>query len=329
MNDDIDPCAADFVEHTRYLFVDLVQARAIAGAARPALRTVFRKVHGVASGSLSFDDDRPDWTRRGIFAGSAYRCWMRFSSDIPPDADDEANGTLGLGVKLFGAPSPTLATVDPEAPTADLLFQNHDVFFVDTGADMCRFTDLSLKGEVEEWFEGHPETKQILADMAKREESVLAATYSSTLPYACGAGTAVKYRLVPQQAGPSRADPIDKDRLRTDLLLRLREGPAAFTFELQRPEPGFVPDLERATQRWLKVNAHFASIGTLVLDQQDVTVEGQGAYGENLTFSPWRVPVENQPLGSIAESRRAAYPSSAAQRHVVNGIPEAEPHRPR
>ena len=329
MNDDIDPCAADFVEHTRHLFVDVAQARAIAAGGRPALRAVFRKVHGVASGWLRFEDDRPDWTRHGIFAGNAHRCWMRFSSDVPPDADDGGNGTLGLGIKLFGAPSPSLAVVDPDAPTADLLFQNHDVFFVDTGADMCRFTDLSLKGKAKEWFAAHPETEQILADMAKHEDSVLAATYSSTLPYACGTGTAVKYRLVPQQAGPSRAEPIDKDRLRTDLRLRLSEDPAAFAFELQRPELGFIPDLDRATQRWPEADAPFVAIGTLVLDQQDMSVEGQGAYGENLAFSPWRVPEENRPLGSIAESRRAAYPSSAAQRHGVNGIPEAEPHRPR
>lgn len=329
MSDDSDACAADFAEHTRHLFVDVAQARAIAAGGRPALRAVFRKVHGVASGWLRLAEDRPDWTRHGIFAGNAYRCWTRFSSDIPPDAGDEENGTLGLGIKLFGASSPSLAVVDPEAPTADLLFQNHDVFFVDTGADMCRFTDLSLKGRAEEWFEVHPETKQILADMAKHEDSVLTATYSSTLPYACGAATAVKYRLVPQQAGPSRAEPGDKDRLRTDLRLRLGEGPAAFAFELQRPEPGFMPDLDCATQHWPEADAPFVSIGTLVLDQQDVTAEGQGAYGENLAFSPWRVPEANRPLGSIAESRRAAYPSSAAQRHKVNGIPEAEPHRPR
>ncbi len=322
-------CAADFVEHTRHMFVDVVQARAIAAGERPAHRAVFRKVHGIVSGNLTLDPERPESTRQGIFAGESYRCWLRFSSDVRPDADDAENGTIGLGIKLFGTHFSTLAAIDPAAPTADLLFQNHDVFFVDTGMDMCVFTDLALQGKDGDWYETHPETKRILDEMAKPEESVLTATYSSTLPYACGDEMAVKYRLVPLQSGPTQASSGDRDRLRSDLVSRLLTTPAGFTFELQCPSPGFTPDLDRATVPWSIADAPFTAVGRLTLDQQDVSVEGQAAYGDNLAFSPWRVPEANRPLGSIAQSRRAAYPSSAALRHRVNGIPEAEPHEPR
>lgn len=325
-----DPCAQDFVEHTRHMFVDVAQGGAIASGKRPVRRAVFRKAHGIVKGTLSLIADRPDWTRKGGFMGDRqFPCWARFSSDVRPTEPDSANGTIGIGIKLFGAVGTTLADIDPAAPTMDLVLQNHDVFFVDTGMDMCVFTDLALAGRDEEWFAAHPETKRILDEMAKREESVLTATFWSTLPYRCGPDIAVKYRLRPTSTGPSLAPDADANRLRTDLRERLRAGPASFVLELQAPLPGRSLPVDQATLRWEEADAPFTPIGTLELHRQDVDEEGQEAYGDNLAFSPWRVPEDNAPLGSIAASRRRAYPASAAVRHRVNGVPDAEPHGPR
>lgn len=324
-----DPRKTDFVEHTRHLFVDVAQASDISKGGRPANRAVFRKMHGIASARMVLDSSRPAEFCAGIFARDAYDMWVRFSSDVAPDADDAENGTIGVGMKLFGTTPPTLASVDPEAPTADLLLQNHDVFFVDTGFDMCVFTDLALRGKIDDWFKDHPETKQILADMAKHEESVLTATYWSVLPYDCGNAGPVKYRLRPLQGDPNRAPSGDANRLRSDLAVRLLAEPAAFAFEIQKPNSGAGLPVDRATVRWNEADAPFVPVARIEFPQQDVRAEGQASYGDNLTFAPWRVPAANKPLGSIAESRRAAYPSSAAKRHFVNGIPDAEPHTPR
>ncbi|MFA6115196.1 MAG: hypothetical protein WC729_14450 [Sphingomonas sp.] len=324
------PCAQDFVEHTKHMFVDVAQGGDIARGYRPARRAVFRKVHGIVKGVLALDPSRPGWTRQGIFANDTqFACWARFSSDVGPTEPDSGNGTIGFGIKLFGTSAPTLAEIDPDAPTADLLFQNHDVFFVDTGMDMCVFTDLALAGRDSEWFAQHPETKQILDDMTKREESAVTATYWSTLPYRCGPDVAVKYRLRPLATGASSAPDSDPNRLRSDLHARLLAAPASFVLELQTPLPGTSLPIDRATQRWEEAAAPFVAIGTLELSCQDVNAEGQESYGDNLAFSPWRVPEANAPLGTIAASRRRAYPASAAARHQVNGIPEAEPHTPR
>ena len=329
MAPETDPCRADFAEHTRHLFVDIAQTAEIAKGGRPARRAVFRKTHGVVSGTMFLDPSRPTEFRAGILAGERYDLWLRFSGDVPPDSHDAANGTIGIALKLFGIAEPTLARVDPNAPTADLILQNHDVFFVDTGYDMCKFTDLALKGRIDEWFNDHPETKQILADMAKREESVLTATYWSILPYACGSIGAVKYRLRPMQSGSSQAPDEDPNRLRSDVTQRLMAGSAAFIFEIQQPVAGSSLPIDKATVRWSEVDAPFVAIGRIEIAQQDVRAEGQEIYGDTLAFPPWRVPAANQPLGSIAESRRSAYPSSAAKRHYVNGSPDAEPHSPR
>jgi hypothetical protein len=324
-----EPCGADFAEHTRHLFVDVAQARAIASGRRPARRAVFRKLHGVVHGQLELDPERPAWTRQGLFARDAFDCWGRFSSDVPPDADDVGNGTIGFALKLFGAPTPSLASIDPGAPTADLVLQNHDVFFVDTGEDMCRFTDLSLAGRGHEWDAAHPETTRILAEMAKHEPSLRSATYWSVLPYACGPDRAVKYRLrggTPPPPSPAGADP---NRLATDLAQGLAAGEATFALEIQTARAGVSLPVDRATIRWEEAEAPWTPLGRLVLPQQDINEEGQATYGETLSFSPWRTPEANRPLGSIAQSRRLAYPSSAAQRYRVNGVPDAEPHAPR
>jgi hypothetical protein len=326
---ELDPCRADFVEHTRHLFIDVAQGGEISRGGRPARRAVFRKTHGVASGRMLLDPSRPDDFRVGIFAHERYDLWLRFSSDVAPDADDAENGTIGVALKLFGIDGPTLASNDPTAPTADLIFQNHDVFFVDNGFDMCRFTDLALKGRINEWFNDHPETKRILVDMVKREESVLTATYWSVLPYACGSMAAVKYRLRALQNGPSQAPDEDSNRLRSDVAQRLKNGSATFVFEIQTPASGSSLPVDSATVRWGELDAPFLAIGRVEIAQQDIHTEGQEEYGDTLAFSPWRVPLANRPLGSIAESRRSAYPSSAAKRHYVNGTPEAEPHSPR
>ena len=324
-----DPCKVNFVERTRHLFVDVAQAGAIGTGARPARRAVFRKTHGVVYARLNLDPARPASLRAGLFSYDSYEAWVRFSSDVAPTESDADLGTIGIGIKLFGVGSPTLADIDPDSPTGDLLLQNHDVFFVDTGPDMCSFTDLALKGRVDEWYATHPRTKEILAEMKKREESVLTTVLWSVLPYACGDIPAVKYRLLPRSTGPSLSPDSDPNRLRSDLKQRLLAGGATFDFALQIPRDGISPPVDQATVRWGEVDAPFTVVGTLDIPKQDVGVEGQETYGDTLAFAPWRVPEANRPLGSIAESRRAAYPSSAATRHRVNGTPDAEPHIPR
>ena len=328
MNEQVDPCR-DYVEHTRHQFVDVVQGHAIASGVRPVRRAVFRKTHGVVHANMTLDPARPEDIRHGIFDADEYSVWIRFSSDIAPTDSDSVNGTIGIALKLFGVSPPTLAEVDPNAPSADLLLQNYDVFFVDTGYDMCVFTDLSLKGREEEWYEHHPETKSILAAMQKREVSLLTATYWSVLPYACGHERAVKYRLSPLSGGSSLAPDSDPNRLRLDLAESLTRHASTFILSIQVPRPGINPPLDRATVRWTEADAPFIPAARIDIPAQNINTEGQETYGDALAFSPWRVPEVNRHLGSIAESRRRAYPSSASQRHRVNGQINAEPHAPR
>lgn len=226
-------------------------------------------------------------------------------------------------MKLFGVTGPTLATDNPLATTADLIFQNSDIFFVDNAHDMAA---ISSGAEAKAFVASHLRTTRILAEMAHPEHSILAARYSSTLPYALGKAV-VKYRLVPETSftGTPGASP---NYLAEDLATRIAAGPAAFLLEAQLFVDDSVTPIDRATERWDEAVSPFRTVARLEVAAQDINQDGQAAYGESLAFSPWRTLRENRPIGSIADARRIAYPASATVRRSTNGQSMEEPERP-
>jgi hypothetical protein len=317
-------CHIEPIEQTRYLFVDAFQLVRIKKGEKPAERAVFRKQHGVAKARLSVLASCPAAFRVGLWAGGPYVAWMRWSSDAPPNTADQENSTLGLAVKLFGVQGRTLATDDPLATNADLLFQNSDIFFVDNIHEMCAISDDDNAFEA-----NHKRTSIILDKMKKRESSVLTAQFSSTLPYALG-DAIVKCRLVAAPpTGPAGTPGSTPNYLAEDLKQRLQAGPAAYLLEAQSFVDQSVTPIDRATVHWKESIAPFVTIARIDIDAQDIDAPGQSAYGESLAFSPWRTLHENRPLGSIADARRVAYPSSAAVRRSLNGQPMQEPKNPR
>src|SRR4051794_18264284 len=160
-------CAADPIASLKAMFVDVIMGQRIAAGQDPALRPVFLKPHGVAGATFTVRPDLPEELRVGIFAGTAYRAWVRFSSDTVPTAPD-LKTTCGIAIKLFGVDGPKLLTPDEDAPTHDLLAQNHDVFFVDTARDMCEFTKAGVvDGDYGPYLAAHPTTARILDEMSK------------------------------------------------------------------------------------------------------------------------------------------------------------------
>jgi hypothetical protein len=317
-------CHIEPIEQTRYLFVDKFQLVRIENGEKPAERAVFRKQHGVARAKLSIVGSCPAKLREGLWAGGPYVAWVRWSSDAPPNAADQENNTLGFAIKLFGVQGRTLATDDPLAMNADLLFQNSDIFFVDNAREMCAISDNDAAFEA-----NHKRTSLILQEMRKQESSVLTARFSSTLPYALG-DNIVKYRLVSTPpTDPGGTPGSTPNYLAEDLKRRLLTGPAAYLMEVQSFVDESVTPVDRATVRWEEAIAPFVPIARIDIEAQDIDAPGQSAYGESLAYSPWRTLHENRPLGSIADARRIAYPSSAAVRRSLNGQPMQEPKDPR
>ena len=163
----------------------------------------------------------------------------------------------------------------------------------------------------------------------KPEASVLIARFSSTLPYALG-DSIVKYRLVSvPPTDPAGSPGVTPNYLAEDLKRRLLAGPASYLLEAQSFVDESVTPIDRATVRWEEAIAPFVAIAKIDISAQDIDAPGQSAYGESLAFSPWRTLHENRPLGSLADARRVAYPSSAAVRRSLNGQPMQDPKDPR
>jgi hypothetical protein len=313
------------IEDIRASFIDKFQRKRIEGGEKPAERAVFRKQHGVAKGTLTVADTCPTNFRIGLWAAGPYDVWMRWSSDAPPDIPDQKNNTLGFALKLFGVKGPTLATDNPLSSTADLIFQNSDIFFVDNAQEMAA---ISSDEESNAFITVHRRSRQILNEMEKEEKSLVAARYSSTLPYALGEAI-VKYRLVSTQPLDAEAPGPSPNYLAEDLKKRLSAGAVSFVMEAQQFVDDSVTPIDRATERWDETTSPFIAVARLDIPAQDIDQPGQAAYGEGLAYSPWRTLYENRPLGSIADARRISYPASAAVRRSLNGQSMQEPDQPR
>jgi len=312
------------IEDIRASFIDKFQRRRIEAGEKPAERAVFRKQHGAAKGKLTVANECPSKFRKGLWQGGPYDVWMRWSSDVAPNIPDQNNNTLGFALKLFGVKGPTLASDNPLASTADLIFQNSDIFFVDNAQEMAA---ISSEDETNAFTAIHKRSLLILNEMAKEEKSLAAARYCSTLPYAVGEEI-VKFRLIAAQ--PVQTDPPgpSPNYLAEDLKKRLKAGAIGFVMEAQSFVDNSVTPIDRATERWEEAISPFVPVARLDIPAQDIDQVGQAAYGESLAFSPWRTLYENRPLGSIADARRISYPASAAVRRSLNGQPMEEPDHP-
>ncbi|WP_287262796.1 hypothetical protein [Moorena sp. SIO3A5] len=320
-------CEENPIECLKMMFVDMVQMGRIEEGQCPARRPVFLRLHGVAHGSLEVVSDLPENLQVGLFnnPGKSYPVWVRYASDIP-DGVPDLKSTVGIGIKVFDVEGEKILTPDEHAPTMDLLLQNIDIFFVDNAKDMCEFTQASFSGESEQWLKEHPETAEILEEMAKEVPSVLETNLWSAMPFHFGENDFCKYKLVPEVV-PTGPDPDygDSNYLHADLVQRLQNGEAKLKFFVQlRTNPGTMP-IDRATVRWEESQSSPIHVATLVLPQQDITARGQAEYGETLSFHPWRTLKAHEPVGSIAEARKVAYQASAELRRNVNGEPIGEP----
>lgn len=310
--------------------MDYAQGVALARGRDPATRPVFLRLHGVAHGRFVVAENLSPDLRVGVFGQKAeYPVWVRFSGDIQPGSPD-LKGTAGVAIKLFGVEGKKLLAPEQDAPTHDFLLQNHDVFFTDTAKDMCEFTCQSLNGKFDEYVAAHPVTGQVLKDMEKVVDSVLANPYWSGLPYRFSKEKYVKYKLEPEVT-PAVDKPDDGDPfyLRNDLHARLKTSEARFRFLVQFQKDEETMPLDRATVRWDETASKPIHVATLILPRQDLDTRGQSTYGENLAFNPWHALHEHEPVGSIAAARKMVYQASANVRRDFNAVPLGEPEEPR
>lgn len=303
------------------MFVDLILQGRINAGQCPVLRPVFQKLHGVATCRLEMRSDADPVYRAGLFAAEGHAGWIRFSSDTTETATG-FRSTVGVGLKLWDIAGGTVLD-GPDGRTADFIFQNHPVFFVDNALEMCRFIRAGVvESDYNLYLADHPQTSAILADMAKPLASVLASDYWTILPAALGNRYA-KLRLSPTlDLPPPGQPPADRDYLARDLADRLAAAPARFVMSVQlQTDPAAMP-LDRAMVRWDETASPFVEIADLTIGQQSLAPESES---DRLAFNIFRVPQDHAPQGTLAEARRHVYRHSAEVRRTANALPDREP----
>jgi L-Lysine epsilon oxidase N-terminal/L-lysine epsilon oxidase C-terminal domain len=325
-------CATGSTQRLDEMFVGLVQADRLALGQSPAERVVFRKLHGVAHGTLEMRSDLPELMKVGVFAYKSLPAWIRFSSDTSPTSTD-LGSTLGVGLKLWGVAGPN--ALGEACDVADFVMQNYPVFFVDNAEEMCAFTYAGVvQHNYDSYLKTHPKTNGILNAMAAQiAGSVLTTQYWAILPFTFGADNLARYTLVPEPP-PAGAPSVnvpndDPNYLAADLAHRLISSPYRFTFMVQTVPRSANPPLDEATKEWPTDQYPYVPVATLVLPQQDIGLRGQADYGQQLAFNIWRTPVSQTPQGSIAGARKVVYNSGANLRHDANGQPLQQPIAPR
>jgi hypothetical protein len=318
-------CGSDPIASLKNMFVDRTQMTRVLAGQCPVHRAVFLKPHGVVKATFTIEPNLDESLKVGIFKGTSYDAWVRFSSDTVPGNPD-LKTTLGIGIKLFGVTGEKLLEADQHAPTADFILQNHDVFFVDTAKDMCEFTYAGvINHDYDSYLDKHPITNQILDDMAKTVASVAVSDYWSGLPYHFG-DRYVKYKLSPVDPAPAPAIPSNNpDYLYDELKQRLLNGDVTFRFFIQLRTNDATMPIDAATVRWSETESEPIAVATLTLHQQNTDTPGQEAYGENLAYNPWHTIEAHKPAGSISDARKVVYQASADLRRSRNGVPACEP----
>lgn len=320
----------DPIEGLRQMFIDRVQKGRVRAGQCPVRRPVFLKTHGSVKGAISFEKDIPEVLRQGIFSypGKSFQTYLHYTSDTRVNKPD-LKTTIGLGIKIFGMPGEKVVS-DNDANTADLIFQNSPNFFVNNAKDMCSFTNASLQGKGDQWIkENSPRTAEILAEMSKKEISVLETKLWSVIPFKLGENHC-KYILLPGKTTPGKEPNFDDpDYLKEDLIYRLEQGQATLDLYIQmRPSdaPDYFP-LDKAMTIWDEKVAKPIKVATISLPKQDITGDERQRYGDWLGFNIGRIPAENAPVGSISEARMKIYEISAEYRKKMNEQPTEEPRK--
>lgn len=323
-----------YTDELKAMFVDQAQRRRIENGTLPAPRAVFRKQHGVVLGKIKILDfgksiDDPESLKKDKFGmfkydsckSNEYECIMRFSSDTDPNKPD-IDSTIGVGLKIYGI------DVDNEyfkSPNADLIFQNINRFFAKDSKQMYEFTKSSLIDDDLDAFlekKENADLNKILKEMEHHEGSCLDASYYAILPFKFAGNKMVKYRLRP--VFPENTFPTeDKNYLKNDLHQRLLNN--EYTFILEAQIKNF--DLTAGDDMQVAWSEEFVPFAEIILPKQDTKRRGIEEFGDYLNFNCWRVPTENLPFGSIAETRRDVYKYGAETRYEANGWNLEEPKK--
>lgn len=281
------------------------------------------KSHLCVPGQLTLRDDRPDYTRFGIFSSSAARSYpvlMRFSNGVGFHQSDLLPDVRGLAVKVMGVSGlGTKLREDAVASDAqDFLTTNSPSQLAPDAAGFMEFARTQDDPDAFiAWGIRHPIlSARLAARTAVPPTSLAGQIFYSDGAYRLGP-RAVRFQLVPcpdtdrwGSLAPSGS------RLRTDLTSRLNDmvsmgwldgsQPICFDLGFQFQSSADDTPIEDASEEW---ETPLVWVGRIVPDPSPLDDTAEASCNAR-AFTPWHALEEHRPLGNINRVRRAVYAGS-------------------
>lgn len=276
-----------------------------------ALRNQHAKSHGVVKARFRVLAGAP-WLKVGLFAEPrVYDAVVRFSNGGGGlDQADALPNVRGVAIKVLGVEGQKLLPGEENSTEHDFLLANHPTFFCSSIEELL----FLMNGDKRKLPLKYPRLALRLGQsLLKPVANPLHLEYFSQVPYRLG-GYACKYFLKPADCELAIADLVDGDFLRHALEDTLKRRPWRFILGVEMQSADFAAArlnaanhgerrlIEDPSINWN--GPQFALAELTILRRAEPVRKSDG---EDLSFNPWRVLPEHEPLGWVGRTRKAVY----------------------
>ena len=312
---------------------------------RHAHRDAHAKSHAVIKGCMTVHGGLPAEYAQGIFAVPRdYPVVARLSSAPGDIHSDAVPAPRGFAIKVIGVDGerlspelgganqdflmvnfPTLAfgTIAKYKTLLGLLERNADA--PEAVQRLVAATARGVKGAVET-LGGTPNAT--LEGLARDHAHMLGETFHSQAAIRFGDHVA-KLSLAPLGAVAALSGrPVEPgfSTMRDAVVAHFAREGASYELRAQLCVDAGAMPVEDAAVLWDPALSPHRAIATLSFPPQAAYSPARQVHGDDhLAFNPWNGVAAHRPLGGIMRIRKAAYESSAEQRHWLNALPRREP----
>ena len=270
------------------------------------------KSHGCVEGEFVVNGQLPDDAKFGVFAreGARFPAWVRFSNAQSIRKSDKETDIRGLSVKLLSVPGRKVMEGEEDAPTQDFLAINQPVLFAEDVEQFMSF-QLAMADQgltFAAYMAGHPVLAARLLRNLRATDSVLTSPFWSTVPSMLGP-RAIKFAFMPCEGQVHTVANDQPDNfLRDDLVARLKQQDACYTFNVQFQKDPVKQPVENPTVEWKETDTPLVPLGRLIIKAQDLTdpeTLKQEAVCEQFVWNPWHALAAHRPIGGINRLRKS------------------------
>lgn len=285
------------------------------GDSKQMRRDAHPKHHGCVASELTIDNSLlPKKYQVGLFKDNKkYQSIVRFSNGDPDFTKGDAEKDVrGMAVKIINVPySSYLQDIGVEEDTTvhDLVFMNADAFFIPNPAAYEKFMQATRgRFGVLSYLLLHWGTLKNVLKARVQISHPLDIDYASATPYKLGATSMkMKFKSCKENKDTIPSDPAP-NFLGERLKAHLSQKEGCFDFYVQPNNDPKKNDIENAMIEWNPQISPSIKVGRMIVKKQSGFRQKERMQAcEDMSFNPWRSPIENRPLGGVNRIRLKVY----------------------